>query len=210
MGVRRRGSRSFVALLLLCGAASRLAAQGDSTSRRGFWIGLGTGVGTAAGTCGGCVDEAARAGATFYASIGGGVNERLLLTLEPSVWISGRGAVTQSQANEIQRGDFCAVAYVYPRPAYGTFLKGGAGYAGYWSTVGTPVRNAAGVAAVLGAGHDWRLSELVVLRGSVATHVSWLGPVREGYETGGSYQVAAHAMQHFTTIELAVLAQSRR
>lgn len=199
---------AVVVMLALVWHAPALRAQSDSAARHRFWVGIGAGAGSATGTCGGCVDEGTRGGTTFHASVGGGVSERLTLALEPSVWIAGAGAVSQTEKNEVQRGDLALVAYLYPRPARETFVQVGAGFAGYRSTVGTPVRNASGVAAVFGVGHGWRVARSVVVRGSVAAHFGWLGEVREDYETGGSHVLASHATQRVLAIEITTLLES--
>jgi hypothetical protein len=197
----------IAAVLLVALAPTALAAQGagadsQARTRRGFWIGLSPGVGTAWQECGGCPDEAQLTGATFSASVGWGLDDRWVVTLEPYVWISGSGAFTPEQDDEIQRSDFAVHAIYYPHASSGTFGRFGIGYSAYWTTIDTPERRADGLALSLGAGHDWRLSRRLVLRGQAVAHVGFLGPVR-GWNAGLHWiEYAPSATQYILGVDL--------
>jgi len=182
----RRSIRT--AILGLAFTASGLTAQvkpqavpkapGEPT-RHGFYIGFAMGYGSASQQCAGCPDEPTLDGVTFLTSVGWGLGDHLVLAVEPYVWINGGGAFTRTQQNEIQRGEFSLVGQVYPSASRGTFLRGGAGYGAYWTTINTIERRAEGYAFQVGFGHDLQASRKLIVRLSLTYHDGQLGAVRE-------------------------------
>lgn len=185
---------------MLC--AQDVAEKVHPFTRRGFWIGLAPGVGTAWQSCGGCVDEEQLSGATFSASVGWGLSDHWIVTLEPYVWIAGDGAFTPTQEHELQRSDFAVHAIYFPHPASGTFGRFGAGYSACWTTINTLRRDADGLALSIGAGHDWRLSRRLTLRGQAVAHVGFLGAVQGWTADLHHVLVASGATQYIVGVDL--------
>jgi len=185
------------------------APTGEPFSRQGFWIGLAPGVGAAWESCGGCADEERVTGGTFSASVGWGLSEHWIVAAEPYVWISGHGALTSNQKNQIQRGDLAIHAFYFPLPGHGAFARAGIGYGAYWTTINTVERSADGIAFIVGAGHDWRVSDQLVLRGQGVAHVGCLGAVW-GWTSDLRYvRVAGRATQYMVSADFGLFFHPR-
>ncbi len=110
----------FLAALLVGSAPSALAAQ---SSRDGFFIGFGFGVGSL-----GIEDLDGREnGVSGYFKLGGALNEKVLLGAESNAWV--KNETDRGTTATVTSSSLSAVAYVYPNPASGFYLKGGVGLA---------------------------------------------------------------------------------
>jgi len=139
-----------VLLALIVGIGAAQPLSGQAPARDGFFIGFGVGGGSL-----GFEDDSEReASVTGYWKIGGGLSDQVLLGAEASGWVKKMEdgvTVTSSYLN--------VVAYVYPAPAGGLFLKGGLGFAtlgGEWSVFdGVSFSTTEdGLGVTLGAGYD--------------------------------------------------------
>lgn len=117
--MRRAHALLLAGLTIVC-APSHLAAQAQ---RGGFFIGVGFGVGSL-----GVQDATGRESApSGYFKLGGAINDKVLLGAETNGWIK---SASEGGANvTISSSSLSAVAYVYPSPTSGFFLKGGVGLA---------------------------------------------------------------------------------
>lgn len=148
----RASIRSLPAVVLtlatLAFVPSTVDAQRPQT-RDGFFIGFGLGWGSLG--CSEC-DGEREAGYSGYLKLGGTVSEKLLLGFESNGWYKDENGVTLSQ------GNLSGVAYLYPEPASGFFLKGGLG----WSTLdlsisGLGSETETGFGFTAGLGYDARV-----------------------------------------------------
>ncbi|MDX1493937.1 MAG: autotransporter domain-containing protein, partial [Longimicrobiales bacterium] len=133
----------LTATLLLALQAVTVSAQ--APSRDGFFIGFGLGLGTL-----GFEDADERESAVSgYFKIGGALNEQLSLGAETNGWRKEEAGVTLTSTN------ISAVAYVYPSPDGGFYLKGGLGLANVDVDLGGfGGGDENGVGLTLGAGYD--------------------------------------------------------
>ena len=126
--------------LLVLVTTSTLQAQ----TRGGFWIGFGFGGGSL-----GIDDGTDRdTGVVGYLKLGGTISERFLLGVEGNVWLKDESGVAVTHNN------FSAVAYFYPSPTNGFFLKGGLGSSRLLVEVSGINTSETGGGAVLGLGFD--------------------------------------------------------
>ena len=109
-----------LAMLLTLGA-SALAAQRPQV-REGFWISGGGGYGSLDLTCSGCTVDR-EPGVAFLLALGGTVSRSFLLGGEIEGWTKEVNGV------DITFGHVSGVAYRYPQPNGGLFIKGGVGVA---------------------------------------------------------------------------------
>ncbi len=129
-----RGLQATVLVLftLIVGTDMGKPLSGQAPARDGFFIGFGVGGGSVA-----FEDESDREGSGVgHFKIGGALSDHVLLGAEVGGWSQEMGegvTITSSYLN--------AVAYLYPAPTGGLFLKGGIGFA---SLIGF----------TLGAGYD--------------------------------------------------------
>jgi len=140
-------SRITVALLLglVAGVCQSDPLSAQAPARSGFFIGFGLGAGSL-----GVEDASEReASASGYFTIGGALNDKVLLGAESSAWVKEEDGVTVTSAA------LNAVAYVYPNPTGGFFLKGGLGVATLEVDGGAfGSASETGTALTLGAGYD--------------------------------------------------------
>lgn len=116
-----RGFSALLLVALVIGLApSAVTAQ---TDRDGFFIGFGFGLGTL-----GVEDVDDRENAiSGYLKLGGAINDKVLLGAETNSWVKTE---TVNGANAtLTSSSLAAVAYVYPDPASGFYLKAGIGLA---------------------------------------------------------------------------------
>jgi hypothetical protein len=100
-------------------SAGPLLAQ--TPKREGFWLGAGLGYGSLALGCDGCSGLSREGALSGYLKLGGTVNPSLRLGGETNGWVKSESGVTFST------GLAAGTVTVYPAPANGLFLKGGAG-----------------------------------------------------------------------------------
>lgn len=138
---------------LLVAAGVPVRAQGpvspDSIPRpRGFWMAVGAGVGGLGCDC--RTDGGGReVGLVTTLALGGVVNDRLVSGGEGTYWVRSYDGHTLTYLA------FDAFVLFYPQPPYGFFLKGGAGFRGFWTDLehfrGT---DRLGVGLSIGLGYD--------------------------------------------------------
>jgi len=144
----------FLCGILLVGFAVAFAPSDltGQVERDGFFIGFGLGLGSL-----GAENEDERESAlSGYLKLGGAVNDRVLLGAETNGW-------TKTESEEgldvtLTLSSLLAVAYFYPNPSSGLFLKGGLGWTrleGEVSVAGIAVSESEnGTALTLGIGFD--------------------------------------------------------
>ena len=143
---------SLLTLALFLGLASPLLAQGGhAQARQGFWIGFGLGAGSAGADCADCSDER-DTGVSGYLRMGGTVRPNLLIGGETNGWSYSSDGIDQ------QMGFISAVAYFYPAPTSGFYLKGGLGFANYTAEDDVDELTSSGFGITGGLGYDWRVS----------------------------------------------------
>jgi len=118
------------------------AGQSRSQAREGFFVGLGLGWSSLGYSDRGGERES---GASAYFKLGDVVSERLLLGFEMNGWYKDGEEVTLSQS---------IVAYFYPDPTSGFFLKVGAG---------SSIAEKTGYGLVAGLGYDARIRDMFSL-----------------------------------------------
>ncbi len=111
---------SFLLLLAITVAPSGVAAQAD---RGGFFIGFGLGAGSL-GVEDGDERETALSG---YFKLGGAINDKVLLGAETNGWVKNESEGGADAT--VTSASLSAVAYLYPSPTSGFYLKGGVGIA---------------------------------------------------------------------------------
>jgi hypothetical protein len=135
--------RVLVAVILWLVFAVPLHAQ--APARDGFFIGFGFGWGSLGGED---VDER-ESSAVAYLKLGGALNDQLLLGAESNGWYKEESGVTITLSN------LSGVAYFYPRPGWGLFLKGGLGIARLEVEIsGFGSGDDDGLGVILGGGYD--------------------------------------------------------
>lgn len=133
----------LAATVVLVFHATPAAAQ--APSRDGFFIGFGLGWGSL-GVEG--ADER-EGGASGYLKLGGALNDQVLLGAETNGWRKEEGGATLTVSN------LSAVAYVYPDPEGGFYLRGGVGLATIDLDLGVfGSGDETGTGLTLGAGYD--------------------------------------------------------
>ncbi len=137
------------AALLFAILPSSAAAQAE---RDGFFIGFGLG----AGSLGVEDGDGRETGFSGYLKLGGALNDKVLLGAESNGWTKSESEFGAEAT--VTSGSLTAVAYVYPSPTSGFYLKGGAGLArievdasGFGATFSD---GETGTALTLGAGFD--------------------------------------------------------
>lgn len=148
--------RFALVLALACLLAGTAVAQRPQI-REGFWISGGLGVGSLDIACDGCESER-ESGLTALLAMGGTTRPGLLLGAELEGWSKDVDGV------DLTFGHLSGVAYWYPRPASGFFLKGGAGVATLTADAG-PLgdESDSGIAIHAAAGYDIRVGRTLSL-----------------------------------------------
>lgn len=110
----------LLAALAVMFVPNDLAGQAD---RDGFFIGFGFGLGSLG------VEDADDRESAFsgYFKIGGAINDKVLLGAESNGWIKNESE--DGAEATLTSSSLTAVAYLYPSPESGFYLKGGAGLA---------------------------------------------------------------------------------
>jgi hypothetical protein len=142
--------RAALILILACLALRSAAAQHPQV-RQGFWISGGLGYGSLDVSCDGCESER-ESGLTALLAMGGSTRPGLLLGAQLEGWTKEVDGV------DLTFGHLSAVAYWYPRPAIGFFLKGGAGVGNLTADAG-PLgdQSESGLALHAALGYDIRV-----------------------------------------------------
>lgn len=147
--MRRIIGVTFLTFALGIVLAQPTAAQERPQTREGFFIGFGLGWGSLG--CSECSGER-ESGFSGYFKLGGTVDEQLLLGFETNGWVKEEDGVTLSQGNG------SAVAYLYPQPESGFFIKGGLGLSTLdLSVSGFGSDSETGFGLVGGVGYDARV-----------------------------------------------------
>ncbi len=143
-------SRVPLLAVLICLIAGPAAAQSPQI-REGFWISGGLGYGSLDIGCDGCESDR-QSGLTARLALGGTARSDLLLGAELEGWHKEVDGV------DISFGHLSGVAYWYPMPAAGFFVKGGAGVARLGTDAG-PLGDESdtGIALHAAAGYDVRV-----------------------------------------------------
>lgn len=140
----------LLALFVSIGTAQSLSGQ--APARDGFFIGFGVG----GGSFGFEGDSEREAGGAAYFKIGGALSDKVLLGAEIGAWSKEMGE--EGISGTVTSSNLNAVAYVYPNPAGGFFLKGGLGFAvlGAEANLGdfSISETETGLGFTLGAGYD--------------------------------------------------------
>jgi hypothetical protein len=143
----------LVAFTVIAAVPGALQAQ-DKPARDGFWFNVGLGVGTFG--CEGC--ESTLTGLSGQLSLGGTINQHVLLGVSSNGWTKSENGATLTMVG------LTAMIRYYPSATGNFFLTGGlglaslsAGAAGYGSA------STSGTAALLGIGYDIRLNNAVSL-----------------------------------------------
>lgn len=189
----------ILTLVVLPQAAAQQPPPGlvevDAGTRRGFWLGIGVGAG---GESNDLVPGAGYSDLfyqpTFSLGAGGTIGQNLRLGGEILAWVNEEGDAVESLSSVL------LVARFYPLKAAGLYLKGGVGFG----------RNAvdfddgfnvgdSGLAALVGAGYELRLSRHLYLNPAV----DLVGHTYDG-RAGGSYR------ERLVNVGLGVLIQAGR
>jgi hypothetical protein len=138
-----RNALFAVLAIAACALPSEVVAQ--APTRTGFFIGFGLGWGSLGFEDG---DER-EGGVAGYFKIGGAISPSVLLGAESNGWYKEELGIA------ITSGNLSAVAYVYPNPASGFYLKGGLGLARLEVDAGSfGSASDEGLGLTLGAGYD--------------------------------------------------------
>jgi len=152
-------TRWITTALLLAGLSiivvQPASGQDKPQTREGFFIGFGLGWGSLG--CDDCGGER-EGGFSGYLKLGGTVNEKLLLGFETNGWTKEEEGVRLSHANG------SAVAYFYPQPESGFFIKGGLGVSNLDLGVsGFGSASETGFGLIAGLGYDARVGAMFSL-----------------------------------------------
>lgn len=161
---------------LTLGAVQFASAQ-EPDARHGFWAALGLGYGANSLSCsGGCdFNSEAKGGATTVAlKMGGTPKSTLRLGGEVNLWVKDVSGVTESV------GNISAVAYLYPSPRSGFFVKGGVGLASFQLSQGNSTASADGPGFLAGLGYDIRLSRKIALTPVANVYYGHDGDLKDG------------------------------
>jgi hypothetical protein len=149
--LRAIGFSAFLAVLMV-GSASAQQAQ----TREGFWIGVGLGAGSL-GFSGDATNTDRASALSGYFKLGATISPKFLLGAETNGWTKGEGGVTMSA------GALSAVGYFYPSATGGLYFKGGLGVLAISDNAPINQGSAAGLAAQLGLGYDFRVAKNISL-----------------------------------------------
>ena len=185
---------------LYCAAAlavgsQPLAAQ-RSSPRRGPWLGFGAGAGSARVSCPIC-QRGRDTGFSGYFRLGATVNQNLLLGAEVNGFYSRR----DGGADELL-GLFGAVAYLYPGPESGFYVKGGVGLVAYRLDDDTDALTYRAPGVQLGVGYELRLNRALSVTpyvnamGSTAGSIRFNGTKVTGSVTTSLLQIGAGVTWH--------------
>lgn len=183
---------AVLAALVLGGGENLLYAQGAASrqdQREGFWLGLGVGAAQGYIDCAPCgpllPDDPWEGGTGFglYLVLGGAVRPNLLLGGEVNVY----GKRSNALQRDATLGGISAVAQLYPLPASGLYLKGGAGLGGSIMAGGPGLIQSGGWTLQGGAGYDVRLGRRFALA-PFANFVQVFSEGAEGRNQGESAQ----------------------
>lgn len=131
---------------LLLALAAELHAQGPA-SHGGAWIGGGVGLGSTQFSCSIC-RSGRGGGASGYLRAGGTITPQLLLGGETLVWYRSQGDLSY------RLGSVQAVAFFYPKPNSGFYLKAGLGVARYTAMDPRDRVSSQALAAQVGVGYE--------------------------------------------------------
>lgn len=174
-------------LLFVVLGSSAVQAQRPQT-REGFWISFGFGGGSAGISCDFCGNADRESGATGHIRLGGTVSPKLLVGGEVNAWTKEEGGET------VTLGNVSAVAYYYPAPAGGFFLKGGLGFSTIELEDSTgSSATGTGVGLVLGGGYDIRLARKFSLTPQINWFFGSIGEI-EGVDVGWKQNVFEFAL----------------
>ena len=173
----KRSSKLFwtVAALALC--AAQVASAQEPEPRHGFWAALGLGYGANSLSCSGdCAfnDQAKGSAATVALKMGGTPKSTLRLGGEVNLWVKDVSGVTESV------GNISAVAYLYPSPRSGFFVKGGVGLASFQLSQNNSTASADGPGFLAGLGYDIRLSRKIALTPIANVYFGSDGDLKDG------------------------------
>ncbi len=142
---------AFLSSLAIALTAQPVAAQ-ESGLHNGFWFGFGVGSGWVHISCDIC--EANRnLGISGNIRVGVATSPGLLLGAEVNGWVKSEEAVDELLAS------LSAVAYWYPNPAGGLYLKGGVGAIGYRISSEEQTITSTAIGPELGIGYEVQIAE---------------------------------------------------
>jgi hypothetical protein len=176
--------RHALALAVVCLVVRPAAAQHPQI-RTGFWISGGLGYGSLDIGCDGC-ESPRESGLTALLAMGGTLRPGLLLGAELEAWRK------EVEGVDLTFGHLSGVAYWYPRPATGFFLKGGAGVGNLTADAG-PLGDSSdgGIALHAGVGYDIRVGRNLSL--TPAAGIFW---VNLDEASGNAIQVGVSVTGH--------------
>ncbi len=152
MGTLRAAGLSALLTVLLAGTSFAQQAQ----TRDGFWIGVGMGAGSL-GFSGDATTSDRSSALSGYFKLGATISPKFLLGAETNGWTKSEGDVT------MRAGALSAVGYFYPSATGGLYLKGGLGVLAISDNAPIQQGSAAGMAASLGLGYDFRVAQNISL-----------------------------------------------
>lgn len=153
-----------------------LAAQAQTApEREGMWLTIGAGAGSARVTCASCREE--RVGApSGYLGLGGTISQSVLLGGEMALWIK-----TDDDLDRLV-GALNGVAYLYPDPTRGLYLKGGLGLLRYEVSEEDDPEDTArvtGISLVLGIGYEFAVAPTYAIAPFVNLVASSFGNLKQ-------------------------------
>lgn len=153
--MKRTLGTAILCLGLMVIGTQDAAGQDRPQVREGFFIGFGLGWGSL--SCDNCGGER-ESGLSGFLKLGGTINEKLLLGFESNGWTKEEEGVRLSHSNG------SAVAYFYPQPESGFFLKGGIGISNLDLGIdGLGSASETGLGLVAGLGYDARVGAMLSL-----------------------------------------------
>ena len=170
---------SVITLVFL--AVSGLQAQ-DRGPRvhEGVWISFGIGGGFSLSEG---FDEDPLGGAAGYFRLGGAINQRFLIGVDRTGWVS------DDEGETVSRGNTTVVGIFYPSEEGGAFVKLGIGLSDGQGTVFDVIEadddNEVGFAMTLGAGYDIRLGKNFYL----TPNLDWLFQVFDDAGGTGTHNI---------------------
>ncbi len=144
----RRMFTAGVVLILAAATTQSVHAQGAADRRQGFWLNAGLGWGSLGVRCSYCGSTTRESAVAGNFALGGTVGHSLLLGVESDGWSKDESGVTLNSWN------LSGVAYYYPVPAGGLFLKGGVGVGGWTASAGGSSDTESGLGFIAGLGYD--------------------------------------------------------
>lgn len=146
--------RRVLAAALILASLPAVARAQDQPAREGFWFNIGLGAGSFG--CEGCGSRLT--GLSGQLSLGGTINQHVLLGVSSNGWTRSENGATLSM------GSLTAMVRYYPSETGNFFITGGLGIATLSAgTIGVGSASTTGTAAVLGIGYDIRLGNAVSL-----------------------------------------------